>query len=228
MEPRWVVPSFQVTEDGHARLGVGGEPASGEQLAFQRGEETLAQGVVISIADRAHGRPDTRLSAALAEGQRRILRPLVRVMNDVARPALGDRHLERIQRQLGAEMAGGRPADNLAAPDVKHNRKLEKAGCRGEECNVRDPQLVRAAGGEVAVHQVRRWPAAVVAAMAGADQPGAVHQPHNPLAAVSLAPDPEFSMHPRRAVGLARGGVRARRRAGEPFGQSGRRPGLPS
>jgi hypothetical protein len=66
-----------------------------------------------------------------------------------------------------------------------------------------------------AIHQVRGRSAAVVAArrhrpaaaMAGADQPGAAHQARDTLAAVPFAPGSELGMHPRRAVGLARGDV---------------------
>jgi hypothetical protein len=137
------------------------------------------------------------------------------VVNDIAWPALADGHVECTEDELGAQVAGGGPADDLAAPDIKHHGEIEEAGCRRNERDVCDPQLVRATGGEVAVHQVRRRPAAVVAvrrhrpatAMAGADQPGAAHQPCNAFAAMPFAPDPEFRMYPRRAVGLTRGGV---------------------
>src|SRR3712207_6932090 len=93
-------------------------------------------------------------------------------------------------------LVGGGPADDLAAPDVEHHGEVEEAGRRRNERDVGDPQLVRAAGGEVAVHQVRCRPAVLVtprrhrpaAAVAGADQPGAAHQPCYALAAVPFAP----------------------------------------
>lgn len=43
--------------------------------------------------------------------------------------------------------------------------------------------------------------------MAGTDLPGAADQTRDALAAVPFAPGPEFGMHPRRIVSLARGDV---------------------
>lgn len=40
-----------------------------ERFALQAGEEGLAEGVVVRIADTAHGGTHTRLSAALPEAQ---------------------------------------------------------------------------------------------------------------------------------------------------------------
>ena len=46
-----VVPPFDEFEDRHARLDLGFEAGAVEQFAFERGEETLAHGVVEAIAD---------------------------------------------------------------------------------------------------------------------------------------------------------------------------------
>src|SRR4051812_22770307 len=73
MKPGWIVPGLDEAEGRHARLGVGGEPAPREQLAFEDGKEALAQGVVIGITDGSHGWPDTGLPAAFVERQGRIL-----------------------------------------------------------------------------------------------------------------------------------------------------------
>jgi hypothetical protein len=48
-----VVPGFDKLEDGHFGFGLGLEPASVEEFALQGGEETLAQGVVEAVSDRA-------------------------------------------------------------------------------------------------------------------------------------------------------------------------------
>jgi hypothetical protein len=49
----WVVPPFYKLE--HGRLGFGlSLKAAVEQFAFERREEALAQGVVETVADRAH------------------------------------------------------------------------------------------------------------------------------------------------------------------------------
>jgi hypothetical protein len=55
------------------------------------------------------------------------------VVDDAARPALADGHLQRIEDELGAQVVGGGPADDLAAPDIKHHGEVEEACCRGDE-----------------------------------------------------------------------------------------------
>jgi hypothetical protein len=52
-----VVPSLDEIEHRHAGLALGLEPAAVEQLAFERGEETLPHGIVETIIRRAHRRP---------------------------------------------------------------------------------------------------------------------------------------------------------------------------
>src|SRR3954451_18051038 len=86
-----IVPSLDVAEDRHSGLGLRGEPASCQQLAFQCGEEALAHGVVVGVTDRPHGWAHTRLPTAAAERQRRILTTLIAVVDDVARLTLTDR-----------------------------------------------------------------------------------------------------------------------------------------
>src|SRR5205085_2589061 len=80
-----IVPSLDVAEDRHSGLGLRGEPAACQQLAFQCGEEALAHGVVVGVTDRPHGWAHTRLPTAAAERQRRILTTLIAVVDDVAR-----------------------------------------------------------------------------------------------------------------------------------------------
>ena len=67
MPARGVVPAFDELEAGDAGLGLGLELAAVEQLAFEGGEEALAHGVVVTIADRAHRRPDAHFLAPEAE-----------------------------------------------------------------------------------------------------------------------------------------------------------------
>jgi len=49
-----VVPPLDELEDCHACLALGFETATVEQFTFERGEETLAHGVIEAIANRAH------------------------------------------------------------------------------------------------------------------------------------------------------------------------------
>src|SRR5579872_4089642 len=47
-----IVEAFDECEDRRARLGLVLEAAALEQLAFERGEEALAHGVVVGVSDR--------------------------------------------------------------------------------------------------------------------------------------------------------------------------------
>src|SRR5579864_5227127 len=62
-----VVPALDPLEHRHLGLGLALEPPSVQELTLERGEEALRHRVVVGIADRAHGRHDTGLPAALAE-----------------------------------------------------------------------------------------------------------------------------------------------------------------
>ena len=46
-----VVPAFDEVKHRHACLGLGFEGGAVEQFAFERGEKTLAHGVIEAIAD---------------------------------------------------------------------------------------------------------------------------------------------------------------------------------
>src|SRR3954453_12399835 len=71
--PGGIVEAFDEAEAGHACLDLRGTAASLEQFAFEGGKEALAQGVIVSVPDRAHREPYAGFHAALAESQRGIL-----------------------------------------------------------------------------------------------------------------------------------------------------------
>ena len=68
-----VVEALDVLEQGESGVGFCGKTPAIKQFAFQAGEEALAQGVVIAVADRTHGRSDASLSASFSEGHRGVL-----------------------------------------------------------------------------------------------------------------------------------------------------------
>jgi len=68
-----VVPASDEVEHGEACLGRCREPLPVEQLALERGEEALTQGVVVGVAHAAHRRPDAGLATPATEGKRRVL-----------------------------------------------------------------------------------------------------------------------------------------------------------
>ena len=114
MAPFRIVPALDELEDGHAGLRLGLELPPIEQLALQGGEEALAHRIVVGIANRPHRRPDAGFLAAQAEGDRGVLRSLVRVMDHVDRTPLRQRHVEGIEHELGFQIVAHRPADDPA------------------------------------------------------------------------------------------------------------------
>src|SRR5207244_1333935 len=97
--PPRIVEALDEVEDRESGLSRRAQGDAIEQLAFQRGKETLAQRVVIAVADRAHRGADASGAAAEAEADRRVLTALIRVMDDILRLPLGDGHVQRGQHQ---------------------------------------------------------------------------------------------------------------------------------
>jgi hypothetical protein len=65
-----IVPSLDELEDGPACFGLRAEAGSVDELAFEGGEEALAHGVVVAVADRASlpaAQPMDGLTPALAQ-----------------------------------------------------------------------------------------------------------------------------------------------------------------
>src|SRR5580698_11299911 len=126
MAAMWVIPPFDKFEDCHACFDLGFETASIKQLAFEGGKETLAHGVVETIADRTHRRPHSGLAATFAEGERGVLAALVGVMNHLGRTALPQCHVERLEHQLGAQIGLHRPAHDAPTEHIEHYCEIEK------------------------------------------------------------------------------------------------------
>ncbi len=127
-----------------------------EQFAFERGVETLAHRVIEAIADRPHRGSNASFIAALAERDRRILAALIRVVNDVFGFTPVDRHVERIEHQLGAQMRGHRPADHAPAVHVEHDGQEQEPTPRRHVGDIGNPKLIRCGRAEVAGHQIWR------------------------------------------------------------------------
>jgi hypothetical protein len=68
-----VIPTFDPREQRLPRLFMGIEARAREQLAFERGKEALAHGVVEAVAHRAHRGAHAGLTATPAEGDRGVL-----------------------------------------------------------------------------------------------------------------------------------------------------------
>jgi hypothetical protein len=126
-------------------------------------------------------------------------------MDDIARAALPDRHLQRVQNEFGAQMTRHRPTNDLPAPGVQHDREIQEPGRRRHEGDVGDPEFIPTHGGEITIHQIRRRSRVLVtarrrhtfSAATGTRQPGATHQARDPLAAVPASRGPKLGVDPR-------------------------------
>src|SRR5215470_10489097 len=163
MTPARVIPAFDEIEYRHPRLDLGLEAAALEQLAFERGEKTLAHRVVETVAHRTHRGPHPGLLAAPSEGERGILAALIRMTNHTVRASLSQRQVECFEHQLGAQIALHRPTHNPAAKNVEHHRQIEEAGPGGDIGYIRHPQTIGRGGTEVALDQIRHGPCLVIA-----------------------------------------------------------------
>src|SRR5688572_22178015 len=68
-----------------------------------------------SVARRSHGGPHAGFLAPKAELHRRVLRALVRVIDDAFWSTLPERHVERGDYELGLEALGDRSTDDSPA-----------------------------------------------------------------------------------------------------------------
>src|SRR5215472_13192656 len=143
-----VIPAFDEIEYRHACLDLGLEAATLEQLAFERGEKAFAHRVVEAVAHRTHRGPHPGLLAALAEGERGVLAALVGVMNHAISAPLPERHVERLEHQLGAQRGLHRPAHDPAAENVEHHGQIEEAGPGWNVGYICDPQASGRGGAE--------------------------------------------------------------------------------
>ena len=128
-----VVPTFDPFKHRHLRLRLALEPTTAEQLALERREEALRHRVVVRIADRSHRGHYTGFPAALAERVAGVLAATIRVVDHRSGLALRDRHVQRRQNQLRAQVRLHRPADDPARIHIEHHRQIQKSR-PGREC----------------------------------------------------------------------------------------------
>lgn len=91
-----------------------------DQLGLEGPVQGLGHGVVVVVSDGADGRRDAGLGEPVGVAETRILAGL-RVMNEVAVGQVPppQRHLQGVEDEVGAEVAGDLPADDGAAVDVR-------------------------------------------------------------------------------------------------------------
>jgi len=85
-------------------------------------------GVIETISHRSHRALNSQVLAPLAKEQRRVLAAVIRVMNQtVTRMAVPDRHLQRRENELRAQMVLHRPADHPSAEHIQDDGEIEKS-----------------------------------------------------------------------------------------------------
>jgi hypothetical protein len=127
-----IVTAFDELEDGHPCLSFRREGPAVQEFGFERREEALAHRVVIGIADRSHRGANTCLLAPQTEGDRCVLRSLVRVMDDIPRLSLRDRHVEGLKDKFGFLFVTDRPTYNPSTEGIKDDRQVDEA-CPGRD-----------------------------------------------------------------------------------------------
>lgn len=169
-----------------------------EQLALKGDGE--ANGVVLGVADRSHGRPDAGDPAALGERGRGVVRSLVGVMDEAVSATLAERHVEGVEHERSPEMVGHRPADNAPAEGVEHHGEVEEVGPVGTWVMSATHRPFAAS----AVKARLTGSGAVVAhggddilAPADAGQAGRTHQPGDRLASDTDTPGRRFGVYAR-------------------------------
>src|SRR5687768_9587971 len=150
-----VVPTLDIREERQTGFGLRTEAAAADELAFECCEEALRHRVVVSISYAAHRGAHTHLSAALVEGNARVLPTAIAVMHDTFRAALREGHVEGCKHEIGAHLLTDRPTHHASAPRIEHDRQVNEPGPGRHVGNVRHPQAVRLVSNEAPLHQIR-------------------------------------------------------------------------
>ena len=117
-----IVETFDEREGGIARFGLCLEPAAIEKLAFERGEEALAHGIVVCVADRTHRGAHAGVPAAVAE----LDRALVGVVDHAPGLPRHQCHVQSVKHQLRGERGTHRPANDAATVRIEHDSEIQR------------------------------------------------------------------------------------------------------
>jgi len=132
-------------------------------------------------------------------------------MNHVRRRSLGNCHVQRCCDQRCSQVRSHRPTDDLATPHIEDDGQIEEPHPRRDICDVRNPQLVRLVGSELAIDQIGSRPRRSVAprghgrfSPTHACQSGFLHQASDPLPSDVRSFIFQLSVNTRRSIRLAR------------------------
>src|SRR5687767_5798253 len=63
--------------------------------------------------------------------------------------------LQRVEHEVGAQRTGHPPAHDAPREDVDDERHIDESAPRRDVREVRDPELIRARGHELSIHEIR-------------------------------------------------------------------------
>lgn len=208
MSPSAVVEDLDVLVDGCGGLVTRRPRAPVEELALERPEEALDDGVVEAVAAVAHAACDSVRAERASVVVARVLRPAVGV-GDEARlgQSLPHRHRQRGQDEVRAHVVLHRPADDAPRVEVDDDGEVEPPLPRAHVRDVGRPCAVRRVDDEVAVehvrfgdHVYRRARAVPRAPSIRAREPSLAHQPRDALSARVKALLAQLHEHARASV----------------------------
>ncbi len=149
-----IVPRLDEVENGGFGFALRRESVPNEQLAFERGVEAFIHRIVVAVTTRTHRWLNACRLATLREGDRRVLRALIGVVNDSERLASKDGHLERVDHELFAHMVSHRPADDATTKDVENHGEVQETAPRRNVRDIGDPQLIGSVGREATLDEI--------------------------------------------------------------------------
>jgi hypothetical protein len=161
-------------DDRELELGAGAPHAVGDQLRLERVDEALGERVVVRVAGQADRREHAGVVERLRGGKAQVRVAAIAVLHELdvgARPALRERHAQRVEHQVGAHVAGELPANDPAAEDIEDEREEHRALPAAQGGEVAHPQPIGCWRAEVALDQIGA-PVAVLARRGRPPRPG--------------------------------------------------------
>src|SRR6266511_1973078 len=105
-------------------------PAPVDDLGFVKAVDGFGEGIVVTVADAAHRRLDTRFRQALGVFDRDVLAAPVAVMHEPAamhRPPVMESLLQRVEHEAGVRCPRDTPADDATGVGVDDKGDVDEA-----------------------------------------------------------------------------------------------------